>query len=76
MLQDNGSAFLSLHLLCVLGSLFGDLVSFSLPSRVEVVLRYLGKGNTKFESGPAEFRAFQWHQTLKYTGMLVLLLER
>lgn len=76
MPQDSRSASLSIHLLCVLGSLSRDLVSFSLPSWVEVILRYLGKGSIKFGRGPAEFSAIQWHQNLKYTGVLVLLLKR
>lgn len=57
MLPDNGSAMLNIQLMCVLGSLFGDLVSFSLPSWVEALLRYLWKGSIEVGRDPAEFSA-------------------
>lgn len=47
----------------------GDLVSFSLPSWVEVLLRYLWKGSIQFGRGPAEFSAISkpkicWHSCI------------
>lgn len=76
MLQDNGSAILNIQLMCVLGSLLRALVSFSLPSWVEILRRYLWKRSIKFGRGPAEFSATQLPQNLKHAGTLVLLVKR